>query len=57
MSHQSEQVQGVRIVGLRFEDSPVDLLRLRQAPGLVVFYAELYGLTDGTDLLLGRHSL
>ena len=36
----------------RGEDHPVpgEASRLR-------FYAELYGLTDGTDLLLGRHSL
>src|SRR5438094_4235983 len=57
MSHESQQIQSVWIVRLSLENSPVDLFRLRQAPGFVVFYAELYGLADGSDLLLGWHSL
>src|SRR5882762_2890804 len=56
MSYDAEQIQSIWIARLSLENSPVDLFRLRQAPRLMVFHAQLYRLADRSDRLLGSHS-
>ena len=48
LCHEAEVAQRIRVLRIALKDLPVDLLRLRQSAGLMVFHRELQPLS-------GRH--